>query len=101
MSGVQGHRGGDLEPEAAAAANDTTGGGEQAQPQPFGFPSAGRAVQGEHRGPGEQVAGQGNDLAPDLVLGEAFQRQEAGVRALPGILPMASSMAAVMTRPAE
>lgn len=44
-------------------------------------PAAGFAGQGEHRGPGEEVAGQGDDLAPDLVLGVAVQGQvpQAGV----------------------
>ena len=47
----------------------------------LGLPSAGGAVEGEHLHPGEQVAGQGDDLAPDLVLGVTVQRQvaQAGV----------------------
>jgi hypothetical protein len=38
-------------------------------------------VQGEHLHPGEQFTGQGDDLAPDLVLGESVQREvaQAGV----------------------
>jgi hypothetical protein len=57
------------------------GSGEQPQPEPFGFPGAGGAVQGEHRHPGGQLARHGHQLAPDLVLGEAVQRQvaQAGV----------------------
>ena len=37
--------------------------------------------QGEELRPGQQLAGQGDDLAPELVLGEAFQREvpQAGV----------------------
>ena len=38
-------------------------------------------VQGEHLRPGEQLAGEGDDLGPDLVLGEAVQGEvaQAGV----------------------
>ena len=75
ISPAQGQRCGEAEPQAAAAADDAAGDGEQAQPQPFGFPAAGGAGQGEHLRPGEQLAGQRDDLAPDLVLGEAVQRQ--------------------------
>ena len=42
----------EAEPEAAAAADEAPGGGEQPEPQPLGFPAAGRAVQGEHLHPG-------------------------------------------------
>ena len=80
-----GDRGGDLagpgpafgeaQPQAAAAADEASGDGEQAQPEPFRFPAAGGPGQGEHLGPGQQLAGQGDDLAPELVLREAFQRQ--------------------------
>ena len=77
-----GPAGGEAEPQAAAAADETPGAGEDPQPQPFRFPPAGRAVQGEHRHPGQQLAGQGDDLAPDLVLGEAVQ----GEVAQPGVL---------------
>jgi hypothetical protein len=37
--------------------------------------------QGDQLGPGQQLAGQGHDLAPKLVLGEALERQvpQAGV----------------------
>ncbi len=78
---AQGQRGGEAQPQPPAAADDAPGGGEQAQPQAFGFPAAGGAVQGEHLHPGQQFAGQGDDLAPDLVLGEAVQGQvaQAGV----------------------
>ena len=76
-----GPAGGEAEPQAAAAADEAPGAGEDPQPQPFGFPAAGGAVQGEHLHPGEQFAGQGDDLAPDLVLGEAVQGEvaQAGV----------------------
>ena len=76
-----GPSGGDAEPQAAAAADDAPGGGEDPQPQLPGFPAAGGAGEGEHLGPGEQLAGQRDDLAPDLVLVIAVQRQvaQAGV----------------------
>jgi hypothetical protein len=47
------------------------------QPQALGFPSAGGAGEGEELGPGDEVAGQGDELAPDLVLREAVQGQAA------------------------
>jgi hypothetical protein len=54
------------EPESAAALDDPAGGGEQPQPQPPGFPAPGGADQREQLGPGDQVAGQGDDLASRL-----------------------------------
>ena len=69
----------------------TSGDGEQAQPEPFGFIAAGRAaLQSEHLHPGRQVAGQGDDLASDLVLGEAVQGQVAQ----PGVLGGADTVLA-------
>ena len=44
---------GQAQPQAAAAAHQPPGGGEQAQPQTFGFPGAGRAVEGEQLRPGQ------------------------------------------------
>jgi hypothetical protein len=41
--------------------------------------------QGEELGPGQQFAGHGDDLAPDLVLGEAFR----GRVPQPGVLALA------------
>jgi hypothetical protein len=72
---------GDTQPQAAAAADQAPGGGEQAQPQALGFPAAGLAGEGEHLHPGQQFAGHGDDLAPDLVLGVAVQGKvaQAGV----------------------
>jgi hypothetical protein len=70
----------DLTPDNATA--PAAGGGEQAQPQPFGFPGAGRAVQSEHLHPGGQLAGHGHQLAPQLVGREALQREVAQ----PGVL---------------
>ena len=64
---------GEAEPQAASAAHEPPGGGEQAQAEPFRFPAAGGPGQGEQLRPGQEVAGQGDDLAPDLVLGEALQ----------------------------
>jgi hypothetical protein len=73
---------GHAQPQAAAAADQAPGDGEDPQPQPSRFPAAGRAVKGEHLHPGQQLAGQRDDLAPDLVLGEAVQGQVAK----PGVL---------------
>jgi hypothetical protein len=64
---------GEAQAQAAAAAHDPAGGGEQAQAEPFGFPAAGGPGQGEQLRPGQQFAGQGDDLAPELVLGEALE----------------------------
>ena len=68
---AQGQRCGEPQPQAAAAADEAPGDGEQAQPEPFRFPAAGGPGQGEHLHPGQQFAGQGDDLAPELVLGVA------------------------------
>ena len=73
---------GEAEPQVAAAADEAPGDREQAQPEAFGLPAAGGAGQGEHLGPGQQLAGQGGDLAPQLVLGEALEGQVAQ----PGVL---------------
>ena len=65
----------------AAAADDPAGDGED--PQPLGFPAAGGAIAGEHLGPGQQLAGQQDDLAPGLVLRIAVQGQ------VPQLFPLA------------
>jgi len=83
--------------DAPAAAEEPCGGGEDPQPQPFGFPAAGRSVQGEHLRLGRQFAGQCHDLVPDLVLGVAVEGEvgQAGVLSAadpvlaPGPAPMA------------
>src|SRR5690242_20032211 len=79
--GGPGPPGGEAEPQASAAADDAPGSGEQSQAETFGFPPAGGAGEGDHLHPGEQVAGQSDDLAPDLVLGIAPEREvaQAGV----------------------
>jgi hypothetical protein len=80
------------QPQAAAAAHEPPGDAEkaQAQAQAFGFPPAGLPGQGEHLGPGQQLAGQGHDLAPDLVLGVAFEREVPQ----PGVLRIADPVLA-------
>lgn len=66
---------GEPEPQAATAADEPARDGQEAQAEPFRFPAAGVPGQGEELGPGQQLAGQGDDLAPQLVLGEALERQ--------------------------
>ncbi len=45
------------------------------QPESFGFPAAGgMGGQGEHLRPGEQVGGERDELAPDLVRAVAGER---------------------------
>ena len=65
---------------------DAGGDCEQAVADAFRFPPA-RLVLGvgEEPGPGEQVAGEGDDRAPDAVLGEPLEGQVAqpGVFRLP------------------
>jgi hypothetical protein len=82
---------GKAEPQAASAAGQAADDGEQAQPQPLRFPPAGGAGQGEHLGPGQQLAGQRDDLAPQLVLREPLQRQVPQ----PGILRAADPVLAL------
>jgi hypothetical protein len=100
MTSAQGQRPARRRPQAAAAAHEPAGDGEdgeEAQPEPLRFRAAGGPGQGEQLGPGQEVAGQGDDLAPDLVLGEALEREvpQPGVlRAAdpvlaPGPLPVA------------
>jgi hypothetical protein len=93
-----GPSGRDAQPDAAAAADQASGHGEQPQPQPqpFGLVAAGGAVQGEQLHPGDQFAGQGDDLQPDLVLGEVVQWQVAQAGVLGGPDPvLAAGSAAV------
>jgi hypothetical protein len=78
----------ELEAESPSAADDPSGGREQAQPQPPGFPAACRAGECEQLGPGDQVAGQRDDLAPDLVLRVPVQRQVPQ----PGVLGAADAV---------
>jgi len=98
--GGPGPNGGDAQPQPAPAAGDAPGRGDQAQPQPLGFPGAaaaawvprrGRAVEGEHLRPGGQFGGHCDELAPDLVLSEAVQGQVAQPGVVSGaILPPAA-----------
>jgi hypothetical protein len=62
-----------------AAPDEPSGDGEQARAEPFRLPVGGLAGQGEQLGPGQQLAGQ-------LVLREALQRQvpQSGVLGVPG-----------------
>ena len=73
--------GSQAQPQAAAAADDAAGHGENPQPRPSGFPAAAGTGQGKHLHPGQQFARQRGELAPDLVLLIAVQRQvaQAGV----------------------
>ena len=68
--------------DAAGVAGDGGGDVHQSQADRPGLPPSGAvAGQGEHLGPGEQVVGQGHDLAPDAVGGQALQGEgaQAGV----------------------
>jgi hypothetical protein len=71
---------GEAESQAAAAAGQASGDGEDAQAQAFRFPVAGDAGEGEELGPGQELAGEGGDLAPQLVLVEAVQREVPSAR---------------------
>src|SRR5262249_7952458 len=79
---------GQAQPQAAAAAGKAPGGGGQAPPQPLGVPAAGGPGQGEHLRPGQQFAGQCDDLAPDLVLVIAVQGKVAQAGVLGGPDPV-------------
>ena len=81
---------GEAQAEPATAPGEPSGDGEQAQAEPFRFPAAGGPGQGEQLRPGQQFAGQGHDLAPDLVLGEALE----GEVAQPGVLGVADAVLA-------
>jgi hypothetical protein len=79
--GCPGPCGVDAEPDPAAAPGPPPRGRREPGPQFLRLPPAGGAVEGEQLGPGEQVGGQGDELAPQLVLGEAAEREvaQAGV----------------------
>jgi len=57
----------DVDPAVALAAGDPAGGVEQPVAQGLGFGLGQVAVQGQVAQPGEQVDGEGDDLAPGLV----------------------------------
>lgn len=76
--GSLGEVGQDAWPGAGQGGRD----GERAQPGSFGYPAAGVvAGKGEGLHPGGQVSLEGDDGAPDLILGEGVQGQvgEPGV----------------------
>ena len=64
-------------------AGQAPGGGEEPEAEFARLPSAGGPVEGQELGPGKELAGQSGDLAPDLVLIEAVQR-EAAQAGVPG-----------------
>jgi hypothetical protein len=65
-----------VQPGAPAGGCETSGDREQPMAEALGFPAAGRMVgEGEGLHPGDQIAGQGDDRAPDLVGVEVVQRQ--------------------------
>jgi hypothetical protein len=68
----------EAQPNAAHAADNAPGDREQAQPP--GFPPARGIGERKHLHRGEQLAGQGDDLSPDLVLDVAVQGQVAQAR---------------------
>jgi hypothetical protein len=53
---------------AAASAGEPARDGEDPQAEPFGFPAAGGAGQGEQLGPGQQLAGQRDDRERQVFL---------------------------------
>lgn len=67
----------------SAGADDAAGDGEQAEAQAFRFPFACGLVpvEGQGLGPGDQIAGQGDDFEPDPVGPVAVEGQvmQAGV----------------------
>jgi hypothetical protein len=69
-------RSGEVQHGAPAGGREASGDREQPQAEALGFPAASRMVgEGEDLHPGDQVTGEGDDGAPDLVLGEVVQRQ--------------------------
>ena len=74
----------EAELEAPAAAGQAACDGEQPQLEPLGLPAAGSPGEGEHLGPDQQLACQGDDLAPDLVLGETLPSAAGSAARCPG-----------------
>ena len=61
---------------AAGSSGEGRGDGVEPVAEPFRFPAAGFMTgQGQHRAPGLQLGGQGDDLAPDPILVEPVQRE--------------------------
>lgn len=71
----------DSEDPAAGAADDPSGHREHAKPEAFGFGQARPAGERQALQPGHQVAGEGADFQPYLVLRGVVERQvpQAGV----------------------
>jgi len=87
---------GEAEPRAAAAPDQALSGGVDPQLQAFRLPAADRAGQFDQLGPGQQIGGQGDDLAPRLVPREALEwggsaarcpLRGCGPRSEPGAVP--------------
>jgi hypothetical protein len=73
----------------SAGADDPAGDVQQSQAKTLGFPGPGGGPgQGEVLGPGDQVRGQGDEFEPDLIGGEAVQRQVAQ----PGVFQAADAV---------
>jgi hypothetical protein len=73
-------RSGQVQPGAPAGGREASGDREQPMAEALGFPAASRMVgEGEDLHPGDQIAGQGDDRAPDLVgpEGTAFKPSAA------------------------
>ena len=86
-----------MQPGPPRGACEPPGDGEQPEPEPFGFPPAGLVPgEGEQLHPGGELAGQGDDGAPDLVLGEAVQRQVGQPGVLGGADPVLGPGAAAV-----
>ncbi len=88
---------GQLHGDPAAAADQPGGGAEQSQPESFGFPPAGLVVgEGEQLHPGDELTGERDHGAPELVLGEAVQRQVGQAGVLGGADPVLGPGAAAV-----
>ena len=77
------------QPGLSAAAGECGGDAVEPVAEPFGFPPSGRVTrEGEELHPGFQLAGQGDEGAPDLVLGEAVEREvgESGGLGVPDLV---------------
>lgn len=72
-----------MQRDDAGVMGEVGGQGEEPQPQSLGLPAAGGMLgEGEHLGPGGDVAGQRDDGLPDPVLVQPVQGQVAQ----PGVL---------------
>ena len=87
---------------AAGSSGEGRGDGVKPVAEPFRFPAAGFMTgQGQHRAPGLQLGGQGDDLAPDPILVEPVQREVGQACVFRDPDPVFAAGAEVLSNPVD